>query len=411
MNLTFFVGRKYLFGRRKQAFIFLITFISVIGVAVGVMALIIALAISSGFTTRIRQKIQLLNADLNIMGGTSELPAQAQEQVRKALADSPNVAAYTPIVLGTGLVSGPFTRVGVVSKVVGIDPETQHKVVNLRPYIVQGGSFLGRTPDGAHGAILGMDLATNLGVDVGDTVQLLVPRLTLSPFGSFPKMVDLKVTGLMRTGYYLYDTEFIYVDLPFAQDLFTGPHRVSAYQVRLKDRSRIDETRSALQASLGPRYRVLDLVESNAEFFKALKMERLLLFLAIGLIVMVASLNIVSTLILMVMEKVRDVGILRSMGASARQIRRIFLFQGLGIGVIGTIAGDILGTTACHFLDKYHLIPLSLDVYPLPYVPFITSPEQVAVVSVFSLAVAFLATLYPSFRAARLDPVEALRYE
>ena len=410
MNLTLFVGRRYLLARRKQAFISLITFISVSGVAVGVMALIVALAISTGFTTRIREKIQLMNADLDVLGGPGELDAEAQAQARRALDAEPAVAAYAPVVLGTGLLSGPYTRVGLVAKLVGVAPESQAKVVDLAPFL-RGGSFLGQTPDGSHGAVLGADLASTLGVDVGDTLQLLVPKMTLSPFGSFPRIASVKVSGLLRTGYYLYDTEFLFLDLPYAQELLSGPGKVSAFQVRLKDRGAVEPAGRRLQAALGSGFRVLDLVQSNAEFFKALRMERVLLFLAIGLIVLVASLNIVSTLILMVMEKVRDIGILRSMGASAADVRAIFLFQGLAIGVVGTVAGDVAGVLLCHLLDRYRAIPLSLDVYPLPYVPFITSAGQVAAVSLFALGVALAATLYPSARAASLDPVEALRYQ
>ncbi len=410
MSVVFFVGRRYLVARRRQAFISLITVISTLGVAVGVMALVIALAISTGFTTRIQEKIQLLNAHLNILGGPEGLAPGDAATIREALARDPRVKASTPIVLGTALVSGPSGRTGMVAKVLGVDPETQHQVVDLKPYI-EGTPALGTTPDGTPTALLGAELAENLGVSEGDTIQLLAPRLTLSPFGNLPKMVPLRIAGILRTGYYLYDTEFIVVGLPLAQSLFTRPGVVSAVQVRLKDPRDIGACRSSLQISLGAGFRVLDLIGSNAEFFKALRMERVLLFLAIGLIVMVAALNIVSTLILMVMEKVRDIGILRSMGASSGDILRIFLFQGTVIGAVGTALGATAGVVACRILDQTHAIPLSLDVYPLPFVPFMTSPGQVAWVCAFALAVSFLATLYPAFRAARLDPVEALRFE
>lgn len=410
MNLSIFVGLRYLFAKRRQAFISLITVISILGVTVGVMALIIALAISTGFTTRIREKIQLLNAELNVLGGPGEIRHEEFAKISEALKTSPLVKASAPLVLGTGLASGPTTEVGVVAKVVGIDPSVESKVINTRPY-VRGSAFMGLMPDGTHGAVLGADLARTLGVDQGDTVQLLAPRLTLSPFGSIPKLVSLKVTGILKTGYYLYDTQFIYIDIGLAQTLFTRPGTISAVQVRLKDPSSIAKAKVSLERKLGPGFRVLDLIESNAEFFKALKMERILLFLAIGLIVMVAALNIVSTLVLMVMEKVRDIGILRSMGASRSDIQKVFLFHGLIIGITGTVLGAALGTTACVLLDHFHAIPLSLDVYPLPYVPFVTSPGQVFAVCAFALAVSFGATLYPAHRAASLDPVEALRYE
>jgi len=410
MSLTWFVGRRYLMARRRQAFISLITAISTLGVAVGVMALVIALAISTGFTTRIQEKIQLLNAHLNILGGPAQLDSGAQGKIRAALGADPRVKAFTPLVLGTALLSGPTTQSGVVAKVLGVDGSTQSSVVDLKPY-VDGAMSFDPTADGARGAVIGAQLAENLGVSQGDTIQLLAPKLTLSPFGNMPKMVTLRVSGILRTGYYLYDTEFVYVDLALAQSLFTRPGVVSAIQVRLRNQGDLDSCRKGLQKALGPTYRVLDLIGSNAEFFKALRMERVLLFLAIGLIVMVAALNIVSTLILMVMEKVRDIGILRSMGASSGDILKIFLFQGTVIGAVGTALGAVAGVVACRVLDRTHAIPLSLDVYPLPFVPFLTSSGQVAWVCAFALAVSFLATLYPAYRAARLDPVEALRFE
>jgi lipoprotein-releasing system permease protein len=409
MTLVPFIGRRYLLASRKQAFVSLITAVSTLGVAVGVAALILALAISTGFSTRIREKIQLLSAHLNVMSSGRELSPQVQEKVRAAIAARPEVQASAPLVLGTGLLAGPFGGTVQVAKVVGMDPEAQERVVPFRRFL-QGPGNLEASGDGARGAVLGVDLARSLGVGLGDEVQLFAPRLALSPFGSLPRRAALKVTGLLKTDYYLYDNEFVYVDIGFARSLFTSAGAASAVQLRLSDPSRIDEMRVALQRDLGPSVRVLDLIRSNAEFFKALQMERLLLFLAIGLIVLVAALNIVCTLILMVMEKVRDIGILRSMGASPRDILSIFLFQGVVIGLVGTTLGDLGGVLLCHVLDRYRLIPLSLDVYPLPYVPFITSPGQVLTVSVFALAVSFGATLYPALRASRLDPVEALRY-
>ena len=376
---------------------------------VGVAALLIALAISTGFSTKIQEKIQLLSAHLNILGrGGSMGPAEIKA-VGAALSSSNSVSASSPVVLGNGLLCGPLGGNSRVGKIVGIDPKQHEKVVDYKRFL-QGGGYLGTTPDGGHGAIVGADLARDLGVDVGDTIQLFVPRLNLSPFGAIPKQASLKVSGVLKTDYYLYDNEFVIVDLGFAASLFGAPEEVSAVQVRIKNPDKIEAVRVAIQAAIGPDFRVLDLIRSNEEFFKALRIERLLLFLAIGLIVMVAAINIICTLILLVMEKVRDIGILRSMGATSREIMAIFLFQGLAVGVVGTVAGDALGLLLCHILDRYRLIPLSMEVYPLPYVPFLTSPGQVAMVSSFAILVSFLATLYPALKASKLDPVEALRY-
>jgi lipoprotein-releasing system permease protein len=409
MRLSLFVAKRYLFARKKGAFISFITVISILGVSVGVAALIIALAISNGFTETMKKKLNEFYADINIMGLTYEIDNNNVQDILAKLESDKEVKGATPIVLGIGLLAEKFSGVPKVARIVGIEPESHKNVIDLYRY-VKGGGELKEFEDGAQGAIIGADLAQSMGLETGDTVELIVPRMTLSPFGPIPKIVTLRVTGLLKSGYYLYDNEFLYLNYGLSQKLFTRGG-ASAVEVRLKDPRKIQSVKNRLIGSLGESYRILDLIETNSEFFKALKMERLLLFLAIGLIVIVAALNIVSTLILMVMEKVRDIGILRSMGASSRDIRAIFLFQGLFIGLIGTIIGDILGTAAAFLLDKYKVIPLSLDVYPIPYVPFQTGFGQIFLVSVFSLGISLIATLYPSRKAANLSPLDALRYE
>jgi len=409
MRLPLFIAKRYLFARKKGAFISFITVISVAGVGVGVAALIIALAISNGFTETMKNKLNEFYADLNIMGLSSEIEEGRARELLARLRSDAEVKGATPIVLGIGLLTDRFSGLPKVARAVGIEPGSHAEVIDLYRY-VSGSGELKEFDDGAKGAIIGADLAAGMGLEEGDTVELIIPRMTLSPFGPVPKIVTLRVTGILRSGYYLYDSEFIYLDYGLSGKLFTRGG-ASAIEVRLKDPGRIEAVKSRLAGTLGSNYRILDLMESNREFFKALKLERLLLFLAIGLIVMVAALNIVSTLILMVMEKVRDIGILRSMGASSRDIRSIFLLQGLFIGVIGTIAGDILGVSAACLLDKYKVIPLSLEVYPIPYVPFHTGPGQILIVSLFSVGISLAATLYPSHKAASLSPLDALRYE
>jgi lipoprotein-releasing system permease protein len=409
MRLPLFIAKRYLFARNKGAFISFITFISIMGVSVGVAALIIALAISNGFTETMKKKLNEFYADINIMGLTYEIDKNSVQDILAKLGSDKDIKGATPIVLGIGLLTDKFSGVPKVARIVGIEPESHRNVIDLHRY-VKGDGELKEFEDGAQGVIIGADLAESMGLEAGDTVELIVPRMTLSPFGPIPKIVTLRITGLLKSGYYLYDNEFLYMNYGLSQKLFTRGG-ASAVEIRLKDPKNIQGVKSRLMSSFGSNYRILDLIETNREFFKALKMERLLLFLAIGLIVIVAALNIVSTLILMVMEKVRDIGILRSMGASSRDIRAIFLFQGLFIGLIGTIVGDILGTTSAYLLDKYQVIPLSLDVYPIPYVPFETGLGQVFLVSVFSLAISLIATLYPSQKAAGLSPLDALRYE
>ncbi|HNQ78093.1 MAG TPA: ABC transporter permease [Acidobacteriota bacterium] len=409
MRLPLFIAKRYLFARNKGAFISFITVISITGVTVGVAALIIALAISNGFTETMKSKLNEFYADINVMGFSSEMDEKAAGEVLEKLRSDPEVKGATPIILGMGLLTDGFSGVPKVARAVGIEKESHGDVVDLYRHVAGGGE-LTEFEDGAHGVVMGADLARSMGLEEGDTVELVVPRMTLSPFGAVPKIVVLRVTGVLRSGYYLFDNEFIYMDYALSKRLFTRGG-TSAVEVRLKDPSGIADVKSRLGRDLGADFRILDLMETNSEFFKALKLERLLLFLAIGLIVIVAALNIVSTLILMVMEKVRDIGILRSMGASPGDIRLIFMLQGLFIGVLGTAIGVALGTSAAMVLDKYRVIPLSLEVYPIPYVPFHTGAGQVLLVSVFSVAISLVATVYPSRKAASLSPMEALRYE
>lgn len=409
MRLPFFIAKRYLFARNKGAFISFITVISIAGVSVGVAALIIALAISNGFTETMKGKLNEFYADVNILGPASEIEGARVEEVLAGLRSDPNVRGATPIVLGIGLMTDKFAGMPKVARAVGIDPRSHRDVIGLERYVAGGGA-LDEFEDGAFGVIVGADLAESMGLEIGDTAELIVPRMTMSPFGAVPKIITLRITGVLRSGYYLYDNEFIYLDYGLSRRLFTRGG-ASAIEVRLRDPEKLGSSKASFERLLGSGWRVLDLMETNREFFKALKLERLLLFLAIGLIVMVAALNIVSTLILMVMEKVKDIGILRSMGASSRDIRFIFLFQGVFIGILGTLIGDVLGTSASFLLDSYKVIPLSLEVYPIPYVPFHTGAGQVLIVSLFSVGISLAATLYPSQKAASMSPLDALRYE
>ncbi len=408
MRLPFFIAKRYFFSR-KGAFINFITVISILGVAVGVAALIIALSISTGFTETMKRKLGELYADLNIVAISGEIDEKSAKEIIEELDKNPAVKGASPLVLGIGLISSDFSSIPKVVRVAGIEKNSFKNVVSLMKY-VKGSGDLSVFDDGSKGAIIGKDLADSLGVGEGDTVNFLVPRLTQSPFGSIPRVLTLKITGILKSDYYLYDTEFAYLDFNLCQKLFTsgGVHSI---QIRLKDSETMESFKYYLEKKIDSKMRVLDLLETNKEFFKALKMERLLLFFAIGLIVVVASLNIVSTLILLVMEKVKDIGLLRSVGVSSSQIRIIFLLEGMMIGMTGTIFGDIIGAVSAFLLNKYKAIPLSLEVYPIPYVPFEISSGQVLIVTIFALAISFVSTLYPSQQAAKLLPLEALRYE
>lgn len=409
MRLPYFIAKRYFLAQRGT-FVRFITIISIIGVAIGVFALIIALSISNGFSSEMKRKLTEFYADINIMAFSSEIGSDEAKELIENLKKDKEIVGISPIVLGMGiLITEDFPKTTRITRVLGIEEKSYHSVVAIKKY-VKGNGELKTFDDGSKGAIVGQELANTLGIDLGDTIDFMVPKVNLSPFGSIPKIMTLKVTGILKSDYYLYDNEFIFLDINLCKRLFTqgGIHSV---EIRLKEPSKLNEIKKRLQNSLGLNYKVVDLLETNKEFFKALKMERLLLFIAIGLIVIVASLNIVSTLILMVMEKIKDIGLLRSLGVPKKDIRNIFLFEGLLIGVIGTIIGDIVGIIVSFLFNRYHLVPLSLEVYPIPYVPFETGFGQVFLVTIFSIVVSFIATIYPSYKASKLLPLDALRYD
>jgi lipoprotein-releasing system permease protein len=261
-------------------------------------------------------------------------------------------------------------------------------------------------------AILGKELALGLGVSRGDVIRIIIAQANISPLLTVPKSRQFEVAGIADAGFYDYDSTRVYLSLEAAQR-FIGlrPWQASAIEARVERSDRIQEVAREIQVELGDAFYVNDLVRMNRTFFSALRLEKLAMSIAIGLIILVAALNIVSVLVLMVMEKVRDIGVLSAMGATSAGIRRIFLLQGLIIASLGTLVGAGLGVTLAWTLDHHRLITLPADVYFIPYVPFHVRPLDVLGVIVMTIAVAFLATLYPSWRASRLDPSEALRYE
>ena len=409
MSFEWFVARRYLTARRRQAFISLISGVSIVGVGVGVMALVIALGLMTGVQTELEDHINGYTAHVYVYrtpGGFDNADTEVQRFEEMA-----GVEGAAPAVRGQGLLSAAGAS-GVPADVWGVDPKLQGSVIKLDAAMKTGrvADLNNRSADAHPGVILGADLAQKLGVARGDTVSLVTPNGTLAPWGTLPLSKTFTVVGTFQFGFYEFDQASAFMSLPDAERAFSrsGPDLI---QLRLQNMNAAPAFKERLQRQLGSSYLVEDWVHLNKSLYSALGLEKLAISLTIGLIVIVAALNIVASLVLLVMEKSRDIAILRTMGARAGAIRRIFVLQGLTIGLIGTCSGAVLGLLVCYFANRYRLISLPADIYQISYLPFRVLPLDVTVVIVGAIAVCFLATLYPSRQAGRLDPAEALRNE
>jgi len=408
MDLPFelFVAVRYLLARRKQAFISLISLISAIGVAVGVMALLIVLALMTGLQGELRDRIVGSAAHVYVFkaGGFVD----AREEVKKVQGLS-RVVGAAPIILGQGLIKSAGANEFLTIK--GIDPTLEGSVTNVARSMTAG-SLDALTPSGPGmaGIVLGKDLAQKLGTSLGDSVEVLTPEGNLTPFGVSPRTRFFKVVGIFSLGLFEFDSSYGYVHIDVAKKLLDrgGPDFI---EVKVDNLFAAQEVAAGVPDRLGPEYEAQDWADMNKSLFSALWLEKMAMSITIGLIVMVAALNIIASLVLLVMEKTRDIAILKTMGSSAASIRRIFMLQGLVIGTIGTLVGAIGGTTLIYVLDRYQLIRVSLDVYQISHVPFRLLPLDYVVVVVAAILVCFVATIYPSRQASKLDPAQALRYQ
>jgi lipoprotein-releasing system permease protein len=404
MKFELFVAIRYLKAKRKQAVISLITFISIVGVAAGVAALIVALAINAGFREELQKKLLGAQADVQLVTkGTEGIPDYLN--LTKQVEQTPGVVAAAPSVYQKMLIHTNAATDGVVLK--GVIPEYEERISSLKSNIIKGdlSKFSG------YSIVLGENLADNLGVSVGDRVRLMSSETTLSPMGALPKTRGFEVVAIFKSGLFDYDSTWVYIPMAVAQELAGYTDIASAIEVKLKDVYRAPAIGQQLVQKLGHNLEFRDWIKSNSSIFQALQLEKLVTSITIGLIVLVAALNIVATLIMMVLEKGRDIAVLMSMGATRANIRKIFILQGVIIGVIGTSIGLIIGHTISFVAGQYHLIPLAADVYTISYVPFQTKPLDSVLVAAAAILISFVATLYPSAAAAKLEPVEALRYE
>jgi lipoprotein-releasing system permease protein len=398
------IGLRYLRSKGGRGFLSLLTVIAMAGMAIGVMALIVVLAVMSGFEDELRSKILGTTSHILVMdvsGRGIENPERALELIRA----KPEVSSAAPFVLQQVMLSRGEAATGVVLR--GIDPEAERR--DLQRRVKQGDLADLAGPDGT--VALGRELARTLGAFVGDTVTAISPRGAVTAVGTIPKMRPLRVVAIFEIGLYEYDSALAYTSIATAQQFADMGGRVSGIEVRLGDVYQARRVSKEIGAALGMPYWTRDWTEMNRNLFSAIQLEKTAMFVILTLIIFVAAFAIISHLILMVAEKRREIGVLRALGASGGSITLVFMAEGVLIGLVGTVVGTVLGVTIGLVQDRYHVVKIPGDVYQLSELPMKMHPPELVLIAVAALALSFLATLYPSRQAARLHPVDVLRYE
>ena len=408
MRFEAFLAIRYLKAKRKQAFISVITVISVVGVMMGVMALIVVLSVMNGFREDLMGKILGVNSHLVVLSYDGAF--LDYDRVSKDTSTVEGVIAATPFIYSQVMVNSQGSVSGSVLR--GIDTATAGKVIAIDRMIKRGSlQSLDTLHEGLPAIIMGKELSRMLAVQPGDSVTVVSPMGKLTPVGRVPQNRKFKVTAIFDSGMYEYDATMVYVSLKEAQDFLGLDNRATGVEVRVTDVYKADQVGSAVSKKLGYPYWAKDWKQMNRSLVSALKLEKIAMFVILIMIVLVGALNIISTLVMVVMEKNKDVAILRAMGATQKSIMTVFMVQGVLVGVVGTVVGLASGLGLCHLLAKYKFIELPSDVYYISTLPVRVEMLDVVLVIAAALVISFLATLYPSWHASRLSPVESLRYE
>jgi len=403
-----FVALRYLRAKRKQAVISVITVISILGVAAGVMALVIALAITTGFRDTLQKNLLGVTAHVNVMDKSGN-GIESWRELRQKLAGLPHVTGSAPALFGIVFVTGPKQSEGV--QLQGIDVSSELTVSDTLRHLKEGSIDRLKKVDGTPGIILGSRLSQEIGMPLNSIVTVISPQGNLTPFGPTPSYKRFRVVGIFESGFYDFDARWAYTSLQAEQQALSLEDVVNSIELRLDDLNLAPEVAKAAEKIGGPSFAATTWMEQNRQLFNALKTEKAVTVVTIGLIELVAALNILIALVMMVMEKYRDIAVLMSMGAKRAQIRNIFLLQGLAIGVVGTAAGLATGYTICYFADRYRWLRLDEQVYALSYVPFEPRALDGVWIAAAAILVSFLATIYPARSATRIAPAEVLRYE
>jgi lipoprotein-releasing system permease protein len=418
MRYEWFIGLRYLKAKRKQTFISIITVLSIAGVMVGVMALIVVLSVMNGYEKTLEEKILGTQAHLIVLKAGGEGMDHYEEVTRKT-SEIKSVVSASPFILSMVMLSSGTNVSQVALK--GIDPDREGKVTDLAKNLTTGKllDLKEPQPGGLQGIILGTELAKHLAMSVGETLQVISPSGTITPVGMLPKMKPFRVVGVFHSGMYEYDNSLAYISLESAQKFLGMGDQVTGVQVKTDDIYRVKEIGREIRKILGFPFWTRDWMEMNRNLLAVLRLQKITMFIILVLIVLVAAFNIISTLIMVVMEKNRDIAILKAMGTPSKGILRIFVIEGLVIGVVGTLLGAILGLGAAFHLEKItgwveQLLGLKIlasDVYYIDKLTAQVNPLDVWVIAATAILISLLATLYPSWRASKLDPAEALRYE
>lgn len=401
-----FISLRYLRAKHKQRFISLISLISVAGITVGVIALIVVMAVYSGFTTSLRDQILGVNAHIIVQQYGGKI--YNYNETRQKILEVDNVVGATPYLYAQSLISSSGGGSGVVLR--GIDPQTAKDVLSLPRQIILGSFENLESENSIPTIILGKNLANTLRVTIDNKVRLISPSGPLTPMGIIPKITTCKVVGIFETGMYEYDSTLAYMSMKNGQKFLASGDIAHGIEITVEKNKldKADQIAKAIHKKLESQFVVRDWMKMNANLFAAFKLEKIGMFICMTLIILVAALNIISALIMVVMEKTRDIAILKSMGATSASIMRIFLFQGVIIACIGTTLGVLGGLGLCELLSRYKFIELPENVYPMTTLPIKVLPADVTIIAISTVIITLLATLYPSWKASQVQPAEVL---
>ncbi len=413
MRFEFFIAARYLRAKRRQAVIGVITAISVVGVAAGVASLIIALAITNGMRRDLQERLLGSTAHVDLMRTAADGMRDWRPLVAR-LSGLPHVRAAAPGLYGQVLISRGARSGGGLIK--GIVPAEERRVSDLLQEVKVGSSeplnaISGEAAASAPPIVLGKDLADTLGAEIGNSILVTSPQGELTPLGIVPRYQKFQLVGIFTSGFYQYDSSYALIRLEDAQRLFAEPDVISIISFKVDDLNRADQIAKEIEHAAGPGFQATSWMEQNRELFRALRLEQVVTFIVLALIVCVAALNILIALTMMVMEKTKDIAVMMSFGVTAAQVQRVFLLQGLMISITGTVIGLLVGYGVSWAGGHYRFIPLDAAVYSLDFLPFAPRLTDALVVAAVSLGVSAVATIYPSVSAARVLPAEALRYE